>query len=253
MSSSKQDAAAPLINAAPQPKPDPLAGTPCAACSVRDLSLCNVLREDEMEILSQIVTTVDVAPREPIIDEGEVAGSLFNVTGGAVKLYKLMPDGRRQITGFLFAGDFLGIALNDIYAYSAEAVNQVKLCRFPSTKLEDLLSQFPHMEKRLLGMASNELVQAQEHMLLLGRKSAKEKVCSFLLSLSRRAEKRGEQPSPISVPMSRADIGDYLGLTTETVSRTFTNLKRDGFIRLLEGGIVDIPDMEKLEELADGF
>ena len=253
MTSNNDNAARPLINIAPKPKPDALAGTPCAACSVRDLSMCNVLQPDEMEVLSQIVTNVDVAPREPIIDEGEVAGSLFNVTGGAVKLYKLLPDGRRQITGFLFPGDFLGIALNDTYAYSAEAVNQVKLCRFPSQKLEDLLAQFPHMEKRLLGMASNELVQAQEHMLLLGRKSAKEKVCSFLLALSRRAEKRGESASPIAVPMSRADIGDYLGLTTETVSRTFTNLKRDGSIRLMEGGMVEIPDMEKLEDLAEGF
>ena len=246
--------AAKIINIAPRPKPEEaLAGTPCAACAVRDLSMCNVLDAEEMAILSQIVINVEVSAREPIIDEGEIAGSLFNVTAGAVKLYKLMPDGRRQITGFLFPGDFLGIALNETYAYSAEAVNKVKLCRFPSQKLEDLLVQFPHMEKRLLGMASNELVQAQEHMLLLGRKSAKEKVCSFLLSLSRRAEKRGEDATPIAVPMSRADIGDYLGLTTETVSRTFTNLKRDGSIRLLEGGMVEIPDMEKLEDLAEGF
>lgn len=227
--------------------------TPCAACAVRDLSLCSVLEEDELSLLASIVTSLEVPVRGPIIDEGESADYLFNVTGGAVKLFKLLADGRRQITGFLFPGDFLGIAMNETYAYSAEAVSPVKLCRFPRQKLEDLLDRFPHLEKRLLGMASNELAQAQDQMLLLGRKTAKEKLCSFLLSLAKRAERRGDEPGPIYVPMSRADIGDYLGLTTETVSRTFTNLKRDGVVRLREGGMVEIPDYDILEELSDGI
>ncbi|WP_259781428.1 Crp/Fnr family transcriptional regulator [Aestuariispira ectoiniformans] len=227
--------------------------SPCAACAVRDLSLCNVLDEDELSMLASIVTSLEVPARAPIIDEGESADYLFNVTGGAVKLFKLLADGRRQITGFLFPGDFLGIAMNETYAYSAEAVSPVKLCRFPRAKLENMLDRFPHLEKRLLGMASNELAQAQDQMLLLGRKTAKEKLCSFLVSLARRAERRGDEPGPIYVPMSRADIGDYLGLTTETVSRTFTNLKRDGIIRLREGGMVEIPDFDHLEELADGI
>lgn len=227
--------------------------SPCAACSVRDLALCNVLESDELSLLASIVTSLEVPARKPIIDEGEDAHYLFNVTGGAVKLFKLLADGRRQVTGFLFPGDFVGIAMNETYAYSAEAVNAVKLCRFPRQKLEELLDRFPHLEKRLLGMASNELAQAQDQMLLLGRKTAKEKLCSFLVTLSKRAERRGEDPGPIFVPMSRADIGDYLGLTTETVSRTFTNLKRDGVIRLREGGMVEIPDFDLLEELAEGL
>ena len=98
--------------------------------------------------------------------------------------------------------------------------------RFPRRKLESLLDELPHLEKRLLGVASNELVQAQDQMVLLGRKTAREKVVSFLLSLSRRQAETGGAPSPVAVPMSRADIADYLGLTTETVSRTFSSLKR---------------------------
>ena len=193
-----------------------------------------------------------LSPRQTIIDEGESAESLFNITGGAVKLYKLLPDGRRQITGFLFQGDFLGIALNQEYAYSAEAVSDVTLCRFPRVRFEALLDEFPKLEKQLLEVASNELAQAQDQMLLLGRKMALEKVASFLLYVSERARQRGDAPSPISLPMSRADIADYLGLTMETVSRTFTNLKSSSAIRLLPGNMVELSDRETLQNLSDG-
>lgn len=226
--------------------------SPCAACMVRDMAFCGALDTDDLPRLLSILTTLEIDPHQPIIDEGEPADYLFNVTGGAVKLYKLLPDGRRQITGFLFDGDFLGIAMNERYAYSAEAVDKVSLCRFPRRKLESLLDEFPRLEKRLLGMASNELVQAQDQILLLGRKTAQEKIVSFLLSLSTRAVRRGDGPSPISLPMGRADIADYLGLTTETVSRTITHLKRDGHIRLLQGGKVELPDLAGLRDLADG-
>ena len=210
--------------------------SPCAACVVRDMSFCSVLTDDETAHLQAIFNTIQLNKRATIFDEGESADYVFNVIDGAAKVYKLLPDGRRQITGFLFAGDFLGIAMNEKYAYSAEAVNQVTLCRFSRRKLEALLDKFPKLEKRLLGMASNELVLAQDHILLLGRKSAQEKVASFLLSLSDRAIKRKGMASPISMPMSREDIADYLGMATETVSRTITIMKRDGFIRLLQGG-----------------
>ena len=223
----------------------------CATCNVRHLSICGVLNEEELAALGSITSFVELTGHDPITSEGEPADYLFNVTRGAVELYKLLPDGRRQVTGFLFAGDFLGIALNDSYAYSAEAVGQVSLCRFPRKKLEGLLDRFPKLERRLLNVASNELVQAQDQMLLLGRKTAKEKVCSFLMRISDRAEERGDDPQTVYVPMSRADIGDYLGLTTETVSRNFTQLKTTGVIRLLEGGMVHIPDLDVLRDLTE--
>lgn len=244
-----------MAGGSPKQKPDidpAQRGSPCAACAVRDMAFCGALETEEMPRLLAILTTLEVEPHQPIIDEGEPADYLFNVTGGAVKLYKLLPDGRRQITGFLFDGDFLGIAMNERYAYSAEAIDKVCLCRFPRRKLEGLLDEFPRLEKRLLGMASNELVQAQDQILLLGRKTAQEKIVSFLLSLSNRAVRRGDDPSPIGLPMGRADIADYLGLTTETVSRTITHLKRDGYIRLLQGSKVELPDLAALRDLADG-
>ena len=126
------------------------------------------------------------------------------------------------------------------------------LCRFPKVRFEALLEEFPKLEKQLLEVASNELAQAQDQMLLLGRKTAQGKVVSFLLSLSKRSHASGAPASPISLPMSRADIADYLGLTTETVSRTVTSLRGSDAIRLLAGNSVALENFESLSELADG-
>ncbi len=239
-----------LAKAVARPMP---AGSPCGACPVRHLTVCAVLDPEELLQLTAIVSNVELSAGQPLFDEGEPAVHVFNVTAGAIRVYKLLPDGRRQITGFLFAGDFLGLAVTDVYAYGAEAVIPAVLCRFPRRKLEGLMARFPKMESRLLGMASNELVIAQEQMLLLGRKNAKEKVVSFLLMLSRREVQRGQPGDPVAVPITRADIGDYLGLTTETVSRTFTRLKNSGLISMQPGGRVRLVDREALNDLAEGF
>ena len=227
--------------------------SPCNACPVRHLAFCASLDDQELHQLSAILSAVELTPGDPLFDEGEPAEYLFNVTAGAMKVYKLLPDGRRQITGFLFAGDFLGLANDETYAYSAEAITHVALCRFPRRKLDVLLEHFPKLERRLLSMASNELAASQEQMLLLGRKNAKEKIVSFLLSLSERAVRRGQRDNPVNVPMIRNDIGDYLGLTTETVSRTFTQLKTSNLISLLPGGKVQLAETEKLRDVAEGL
>ena len=226
--------------------------SPCAACSIRHLSLCAALQENEVQEMAAIVTTMEVGAGQSLIDEGQPAIHVFNVTSGAIRVYKLLVDGRRQMTGFLFPGDFLGLANDETYAYSAEAVIASMVCRFPRTKIEALLTKYPKMERRLLSMASHELAAAQEQMLLLGRKNAREKIASFLLMLSRRAEQRGLPPDPIFVPMSRNDIGDYLGLTTETVSRTFSDLKAKDVIELLPAGKVRLAQRGHIEEIADG-
>lgn len=227
--------------------------SPCAACSVRQLTICAALGAEELKELSAIVSSVELGPGEPLFHEADPADYVFNVTAGTMKVYKLLPDGRRQVTGFLFPGDFLGLANQDEYAYSAEAVGPTTLCRFSRRRLEALLERFPQLERRLLGMASNELAAAQEQMLLLGRKTAREKIASFLLLLSRQARRRGQKGNPVNVLMSRTDIGDYLGLTTETVSRTFTLFKGNGTVTLLPGGKVQVDNLEMLEDLAEGM
>jgi CRP/FNR family transcriptional regulator len=237
----------------PKPRSAPLGGEhPCRACEVRGICVCAVLEADELLQLNAISTTKSFLPNQPIFYAGDKSEHVSNVVQGAVRLYNLLPDGRRQITGFLFAGDFLGMAANQEYAYSAEALTTVKLCRFPRRKLEALLDVLPSLERRLLGAASNELVAAQDQMLLLGRKTAREKVASFLLRLSRRAVERGESADPVFLPMSRADIADYLGLTTETVSRTITNLRENGMIELLAADRISIAEGVALRDMAEG-
>jgi CRP/FNR family transcriptional regulator len=240
---------APLTEATRRPA---RAGSPCRACTVRHLTVCAPLEDAEVQEVSAIAATTELSPGDPLFDEGEPAETVYNVTAGTMKVYKLLADGRRQVTGFLFPGDFLGLANDDSYAYSAEAVTHATLCRFPRGKLDQLLERFPKMEKRLLAIASHELAVAQEQMLLLGRKTAKEKIASFLLNLSQRAESRGQAGNPVLVPMSRTDIGDYLGLTTETVSRTFTHLRTAGTIQLQSGGKVEFLDRDALEDVAQG-
>jgi len=225
---------------------------PCGACPVRSLTVCAALEAEELRRLAEILQTVRHDAGHTIFSEGDPADILYNVTAGTMKLYKLLPDGRRQITGFLLPGDFLGLSVNETYAYTAESITPVQLCRFPRKRMEALLDEFPKMQRRLFSMASNELAAAQDQMLLLGRKTAKEKICSFLLMLSQRAQRRGHKENPVHVPMSRADIADYLGLTTETVSRTFTQLKTSRVISLLEGNKVQIQDMDDLLDLAEG-
>lgn len=229
------------------PLPDP-----CAACAARVLSVCDAIDDCDLDRLAAITTTHEVEPHRIFVAEGDVADHLFNVTDGTVKVYKLLADGRQQITGFLFAGDFLGLSSLERYGYSAEAVTRVRYCRFPRRQLEQLLTDFPAMERRLLGIASNELAAAQDQMLLLGRKTARERVASILLMLSRRAARVGTRGDPVILPMTRSDIADYLGLTVETVSRTFTQLRKERIIELRGANVVRLSNREALEGLTEG-
>jgi cAMP-binding proteins - catabolite gene activator and regulatory subunit of cAMP-dependent protein kinases len=133
-----------------------------------------------------------------------------------------------------------------------EALEPLQLCRFPRKKLEDLLVELPKLERRLLGETAHELAVAQDQMLLLGRKTAKERVASFLVSLSRRAVKRRRPASPLDIPMSRTDMADFLGLTTETVSRTLTQLRRAKLIADSGRKGIAILDRDGLSALVDG-
>ena len=226
--------------------------SPCKACAVRHLSVCGALSGDEHFQLARILSTVVLKPGEQLLFEGDPALHAFNVTAGALKLYKLLADGRCQVTGFLFPGDFLAIANRDLYASSAEAMVATSLCRFRRSQLDEMLVRFPHMARRLMAIAADEAAAAQDQMLLLGRKTARERLASFLLILARKAAQRGESAGPVHLPMSRADMGDYLGLTTETVSRSMSQFKASRLIALQPGGYVELLDRNALETLAEG-
>ncbi|MFQ5973620.1 MAG: Crp/Fnr family transcriptional regulator [Alphaproteobacteria bacterium] len=183
--------------------------------------------------------------------EDDSPDHLFEVIDGVLKLYKLTPDGRRQVTGFVYPGQFLGLATLDGYVHTAEAVTAVTLRRYGRSQLARLADENPGVARRLLTLTLSDLVAAQDQMLLLGRKSAVEKLASFLLHLADQSETRGDGPDVIYLPMARTDIADFLGLTTETVSRILGRLKAAGVIRLLRTNQIKLVDFGRLIELAE--
>lgn len=223
----------------------------CGRCDVRHRAMCAAVEFGRIGALEAIVSHRHYTPGQVIFEEGDPADYVYNLSGGDVRLYKLLIDGRRQITGFLRPGDFLGLIKQNAYAYGAEAVNNVELCCMRVIDFERLMTEMPVVRDRLLDMGRDELMAAQEQMLLLGRKSAKEKLLSFLLLRLRQEEGAGDRPSvTLDLPMSRCDIADYLGLTIETVSRTFTELRKDRLIELPTAQHVIIPDLDAIERAA---
>lgn len=200
----------------------------CDLCAVREAAVCGVLAPDELARLVRIARSAHLAPGETLFHEGDPADQVFTLVEGVLQLCKLLEDGRRQITGFLVPGDFVGLAFGSDYVYTAEAVTPVRLCAFRRAPFLVLLGEFPHLEQNLFARVTNELVAAHEQMLLLGRKTAKERVATFLLRFSARLG----DAERFDLPMGRGSIGDYLGLTIETVSRTLAALRREGVIAL---------------------
>ena len=193
------------------------------------------------------------APGEILFAEGDETNSVYEIVRGMVRLVKLLPDGRRQITGFLCAGRLLGLAPEGAHVYTAEAVTEVTLYRCRRAAFDHLVDEVPGFAKRILTVTSEELRVAQNQMLLLGRKTATEKVASFLLLIAEQHDgEDGEDILDVDLPMTRSDIADYLGLTIKTVSRTLTKLKQDGLIVLLAPNRLKIRDRDLLEELAAG-
>ncbi len=247
------------MNVVPPPDVDAPAATReppelCRACgSSRRLAFCAGLSRDEIRQLSSLRSGLNLPAGTPVFREGDPAEWVYSVSTGALKLYKLLSDGRRQIVCFLFPGDLFGLGSDDGYAYTAETLVPTQICRFSQRKLETFRGATPRLERRIFAMTLHDLLAAQEQMLLLGRKTAREKVASFVLDLSRRATLRGLPENPVTLPMSRADIADYLGLTIETVSRIFSHLKRAKLIELPDSSRVILLDLPQLEMLAEGL
>ncbi len=224
----------------------------CADCEVRHASICAALDLDDLSRLSTLAQQIVVPAGQGFIADGARAEHFYNVTHGTVRLYKLLPDGRRQITGFAGPGHFLGLAVSTCYAFDAEAIDDVTLCRFSRPRLHSILSDLPSLERRLLEVAASELVLAQEQMLLLGRKTARERLASFLMHMLPEGCVAGSDQTRLHLPMPRADIADYIGLTVETVSRSFSWLKSERLIAIPSTTHVEVRDIDGLRQVADG-
>jgi len=229
----------------------------CEVCSIRSRSICGALSRDEIEAMNQIAHRKQVPAGTVIMHEGEKPDCFANVLNGVVKLTKTMSDGRQHIVGLLFPSDFLGRTMREESPYRAEAATAVELCQFPRAEFERLMHRFPGLQARLLEQTLDELDACHDWTLLLGRKNAGERVASFLLMIARRVREVGCNADPSSdsaafyLPMGRSDMADYLGLTTESVSRQVTKMKREGAIRVRGNREIEVPSMAHLLKLAD--
>jgi CRP/FNR family transcriptional regulator len=242
---SNPSSAATLERPATTPTTDRLA-EPCASCGARPSSICNAIGDRDLGRLAAVAVVSAAAAGQTFVSEGDAADDFFNVTSGTARLFKSLPDGRRQITGFAGRGHFLGLAVSHGYSFSAEAMEPVTYCRFSRRRLRLVFDDFPAFEKRLLDIAMNELVIAQEQMLLLGRKTARERVASFLIAWGEPGAPCVPRSPTLHLPMTRTDIADYLGLTIETVSRTLTRLKLDRLIGIPSNSEIIILDRARL-------
>ena len=210
------------------------------------------LGNDVADRLARISRFVELPADGTIFFEGDSAADIFVISSGIARIFKLLPDGRRQIIRFLYAGDFLCVNSNDHCGFGAEAATAISLLAFRRRDLEQLIEKSPEIRHMFLSDAFSELAAAQDRMLLLGRKLAKERVASFLLMLARRQGARaGGSANKLQIPLSGTDVADYLGLTLETVSRTFSTFRREGIIHAYRSRReIDIVSREKLRNLS---
>lgn len=230
---------------------------PFPSCAASGRGRCGVcaplfggaLDPRERTELDRMLRHVDYAPKDQLFSEGDQAHRVFNVSEGVVRLYKLLADGRRQVVGFSLPGDFLGVTLAEQHSLSADAIGRVSVCSFPRADFMRFVDGNLTVLRRMNEYASRELSRAQDRMLLLGRFTAEEKMAAFILNWRERLGPAGRNAAVTPLPMSRRDIADYLGLTIETVSRTFSRLEKEGLIAVVSGG-VRIEDQARAADLA---
>ncbi|MCB1521994.1 MAG: helix-turn-helix domain-containing protein [Hyphomicrobiaceae bacterium] len=190
------------------------------------------------------------APREDLFLEGDDATHMCEVIEGVICAYRLLPDGHRHVVSFYFPGDLIGYCCSGCQSFSAQALTRVRVRRIPRSAISQMIETRPGFARRLLELASGELMMTREHLLCLAAKSAEARLAAFLLALSRRNADAGTDPKQVFLPMTRLDIGDYLGLTIETVSRTLSKFKRSGIIALPRTTSVLIRDEAALCDIA---
>ncbi len=223
----------------------------CRACEARHQGICGALDPLQLLQLGRHASRREVGPGTELVAAGEPTDRCANILGGVVKLTKLLPDGRRQIVGLQFAPDFLGRPFADPSEVSAEAAGRVRLCTFPRRAVEDMARRSPALEHRLHLQALRELDEARDWMATLGRKSAAERVASFLLLLARHLDPEAEGGSArFEIPLTRSDMADFLGLTIETVSRQLTRLRRAGAVGIEGNRQVTAIDWRALEAMS---
>jgi CRP/FNR family transcriptional regulator len=222
----------------------------CESCGIRKTSICGVLSNQRLSELYEKSVVMSFKAGEILILNDVSGRDAFTVKKGDLILFKLLSDGRRQVLGFLFKGDFMGIDKRVDSGIGIQALTDVDICHFEPSYFYKCVHEIQDLEEELLRLTLEDLSHARSHLTLLGRKTAVERVASFIQYMVARSARSGGAVGTAFLHMTRGDIADYLGLTTETVSRIFSMLKRDGSIQLFELGGVRLLKPEKIEAMA---
>lgn len=226
----------------------------CGDCPIRHRAVCARCESDELKRLEEIKYYRSYQAGQTVIWTGDQMDFVASVVTGIATLTQTMEDGRRQMVGLLLPSDFVGRPGRDKAAYDVTATTDLVMCCFRKKPFEEMMGTTPHIAQRLLEMTLDELDAAREWMLLLGRKTAREKIASLLAIIARRdaslKSKSQKGPLVFDLPLTREEMADYLGLTLETVSRQVSALKRDRVIELQDKRHVIILDLDRLMEEA---
>lgn len=223
----------------------------CRSCEARHRGMCGALDAEELTVLARHTRTVRHPAGTQLIGDSTDIHSYANVMRGVVKLSKTLEDGRQQVVGLQFAPDFLGRLYGSENTINAEAASDVELCRIPKPALEQLVAGNQALEHRLMQQTLHELDEARDWMVTLGRKTAAEKLASFLYMIAIHIEPElvndDAGSTEFNLPLSRADIADFLGLTIETVSRQMTRLRQAGVIIVTNNRQITVCDLVRLK------
>lgn len=190
--------------------------------------------------------------REHVFFEGDAKHHVYLLEKGTVCLYKTLPDGRRQIVDFAYPGDLIGLSAGEDHVFSAQAITLTRVRCLQANSLHEAARHDARIGMHLYRALSDQLMAARDLLLTVGQRNATERLAALLVALSRRNERADADPSQIMLPMTRADIADFLSLTIETVSRTFTKLRVSGIIELAHSSLVIVREPALLEQLAAG-
>lgn len=220
----------------------------CSDCPIRHRAVCARCDEDEIQILDRIKSYRTFKAGETIIWRGDELTHVSSVVAGIATLTKTLDDGRMQMVGLLLPSDFIGRPGRKSLDFDVTAASDVTLCSFERGPFERLLVETPHISQRLVEMAMDELDAARDWMVLLGRKTAREKLATFIEMLVQRSHLPGSEVPRLILPLTREEIASYLGLTLETVSRQFTQFRKEGIVEFTDRRHFTVSDHAALLE-----
>ena len=241
----------------PESVPFPELDLRCEHCPVSHHAVCRALDGSHLHELSDIMEHRHYEAGAQIVHQDDTSPFFAIIVSGVVKLTRMAPDGRQQIVGLLSDSDCLGDVFSAVSHDDVECVTDVELCCFQRNQFDSVLKAHPELEHRLLQKTAEDLNEARAWIFALGRKTALEKVATFLLWLLKERQShcvyapRTDSKSMVQFPFSREEIADFLGLTIETVSRAFSKLRTSGVIKLIDNKNIEICDAAGLRQIAD--